>query len=359
MSQRMENWLYDPALSYADNMKQGPSGDFDNQPPYQNIGEPQYDFFGTKVYSPFGIAAGPLTKAQFVKSALDRGYDIVTFKSVRTGEYPCHPLPNVTPIEIDELDPHNTDNPIVAKSSYKPPLTLANSFGVPSYAPEIWQKEMKQSFNALGLGQAMLVAFQGTDRGKGHKAFIEDHVKGTELLKEAGATVVEVNLSCPNEGSPQLLCFDIDTTRQIIEKIRVKDGNTKIIVKITYFSDKNLLRKFVQQIGPLVDGIIAINTIGTRVVNKDGSQFFPGDTARAKPGISGHALRPMAIAMVARLASLREEFSLDFKIIGVGGVQTPEDFHAHRNAGADFVMGLTGVMWNPRLAAEIKESLTV
>ena len=61
--------------------------------------------------------------------------------------------------------------------------------------------------------------------------------------------------------------------------------------------------------------------------------------------------------MVGRLKNHRDEFSYDFKIIGIGGVMSPTDFHDHRQAGADFVMGLTGVMWDPNLAAEIKETL--
>src|SRR4051812_17231427 len=76
MAQQLKNWLYDPKYSFADNLKYGPFGDFDKKSAYKNVGEPQYDFFGTKVYSPFGIAAGPLPQAKFVKSALDKGYDI-------------------------------------------------------------------------------------------------------------------------------------------------------------------------------------------------------------------------------------------------------------------------------------------
>lgn len=58
--------------------------------------------------------------------------------------------------------------------------------------------------------------------------------------------------------------------------------------------------------------------------------------------------------MVERLKHLREENGLDYQIIGVGGVTTPDDYQRFREAGADAVMSATGAMWNPYLAQEIK-----
>lgn len=47
-------------------------------------------FFGFKVNSPFGIPAGPLINGNFVKAALNKGFDICTYKTVRSGKYPYH-----------------------------------------------------------------------------------------------------------------------------------------------------------------------------------------------------------------------------------------------------------------------------
>jgi dihydroorotate dehydrogenase (NAD+) catalytic subunit len=355
--QKLTNWLYDPKYDFFDNLKKGPSKSIDQLPPYINRGEPKYEFFGLKVYSPFGIAAGPLPKAEFISSALNRGYDIVTFKSVRTGLYPSHPLPNVLPLSSGGLDPKDTDKPILLANEYAHPLSLANSFGIPSFTPEIWQGEMKKSFQLLGKGQAMLAAFQGTVRDDGHEAFINDHVKGVGLLKETGANIVEINLSCPNEGSKTLLCFDIQSTSQILKLIRKKYPSTKLIIKIAYFNDKKLLHSLIKEIGDLVDGITAINTVGAKVVDETGKQAFPGSIARLKPGISGKPIRHLGLEMVKNLKKYRGDLGLNYKIIGVGGVLTAQDYHEYRSTGADYVMGLTGVMWNPNLAAEIKASL--
>ena len=58
--------------------------------------------------------------------------------------------------------------------------------------------------------------------------------------------------------------------------------------------------------------------------------------------------------MVARLAAIREKLGLDFAINGVGGVVSPADYQAYRDAGADSVMSATGAMWDAELAHKIK-----
>jgi len=61
--------------------------------------------------------------------------------------------------------------------------------------------------------------------------------------------------------------------------------------------------------------------------------------------------------MVKNLKKIKEKNVYQFKIKGVGGVITPEDYKEYINAGADVVMSATGSMWNPYLAKEIKEGL--
>jgi dihydroorotate dehydrogenase (NAD+) catalytic subunit len=355
MAQQLTKFLYDPDLSFYDNLKQGPWVS-DDEPAFRNVGEPQVNFFDSKVYSPFGIAAGPLPMAHFVKAAFDKGFDIITFKTVRTREFPCFPHPNVYPLAIDQLDPM-LKTPVQTRPDYRFPLTIANSFGIPSFDPSVWQEEIRKSFAHTGKGQALLVAFQGTDPNKGHEAYVYDHVKGVQLLYETGARVVEINFSCPNTDSPKLLCFDPETCREIIVAVREKVGDVKLLVKVAYFTTDTQLREFVQTVGPYVDGITAINTEPVKVINAEGKPAFPDSLARVRPGVSGHAIKHLAVDMVRRLAAARDELGLDYKIIGVGGVQSAEDFHEHRAAGADFVMSLTGAMWNPDLAAEIKASM--
>ena len=54
--------------------------------------------------------------------------------------------------------------------------------------------------------------------------YIEDFALGARLLKETGVKMIEVNLSCPNEGTANLLCFDIDRARRVVERIQEEIG---------------------------------------------------------------------------------------------------------------------------------------
>lgn len=346
--------LYNDQLDYEENKAQGPFGSYEDGKAYANIGEPKYEFFGVPVSSPFGIAAGPLSSNNLVKAVLDKGYDIVTLKSVRTASYPCNVMPQVRPVKIQQMDLQNQSQKFEIDTEYRTLLAVANSFGIPSVDPSEWQPLMKQAFTLPGNGQSLLVAFQGTTRGEGDQAFIDDHVKGIRLIRQTGAKTIEINLSCPNEGSPVLLCFDILTCENVIKAVRDEHPDINLIVKITYFVDKQQLKNFVTKIGPLVDGISANNTIGRPVVDEEGKEVFPG---RPTAGISGAPIKQAGIETVSELARLRKELGLSYKILGIGGVLSPVDFQDYLDAGADFVFSVTGAMWNSMLAQEIKADL--
>lgn len=348
--------LYDDQLGFYENKAQGPFGDYaDDSKQYQNQGEPQYDFFGTPVYSPFGIAAGPLPTAKFIKAAMSKGFDIATLKSVRTDTFPLNEYPHVRPIQQKTaIDPSNSQ-PLVVADSYDEPLAVTNSFGIPSVKPEEWQPDMREAIKVPGKGQALLVAFQGTARGKGRDDFIQDHVKGIELIKATGAdNVIEINLSCPNEGESVLACFDTDITTRIVNAVREAYPDLKFFIKLAYFADKEQLRGLVKSVGGIVDGISAINTIPMLIVDQQGKDAYPG---RPTAGVSGAPVKWAGLEMTKYLKQYREEFAYDYKIVGIGGVLNAQDFHEYLQAGADTVMAVTGPMWNPNIAAEIKASL--
>lgn len=345
--------LYDDTKDFEVNKAEGPYGDYANiDEPYNNTDEPKYDFFGTPVYSPFGIAAGPLPTPKFIDAALKKGFDIVTLKSVRTDVFPLNPFPQVRPVVVSgNLDPTET---VAVADKYSWPVAVANSFGIPSVKPEVWQPMMKESFALTQPGQALLVAFQGTARGTGADDFVQDHVDGVRMIVETGADVIEINLSCPNEGEENLACFDVPMTTRIVNAVRDEFPNIKLLIKLAYFEDKQHLRRLVESVGAKLDGISAINTMATAVVDHDGKEVFPG---RPKAGVSGAPIKWAGLEMTKSLVGLRDQLGMNYKVIGIGGVTSASDFHEYIDAGADYVMSVAGAMWNPELAAEIKASL--
>ena len=352
--------FYDPEKSYEENFQEGPFGAFADGKTIESVQSrtlhKQYDFMGFKVNSPFGIAAGPLINGKFAQAALDKGFDIVTYKTVRTRQYACHPWPNVLSVEVSgDLTLKKAEEGIVANKNYSEPLSITNSFGVPSFPPEFWQEDIKKVVKNLRKGQILVGAFQRTKKEIPNvEEYIKDFIRAAKLMKETGVQVMEVNFSCPNEGTTELLCYDVERSVEVLKAIKREIQDIPLIVKISYFKDEELLSNFIKEVGSLVQGISAINTIFSKIVDEKGGEILPG---RTYSGVCGYAIKWAGLDMVARLKKLREEFGYTYTIIGVGGVMTPEDFFEYRNAGADIVMSATGAMWNPYLAKEIKERL--
>ncbi len=350
--------FYDPEKSYEDNFTEGPFGYFAEPGVTTQNGEPAYNFFGHKVYSPFGIPAGPLINGKFVQAALDKGFDIVVYKTVRTRKYPCHQWPNILSVQVDgDLTLEKASEKLTANHDFHEPLSITNSFGVPSPDPDFWKEDIKKLIDHQRPGQVVIGGFQGTNMGDGNiEAYIEDYRIAARMLKDIGVQVFEVNFSCPNEGTANLLCFDVDRGAVIAKAIKEVIGDLPLIVKTAYFKDQEHLRDFVKRVGSVVDGLSTINTIAAEIVDEHGHQALPGE-GRSRSGVCGESIKWAGLDMVKRLKALREELGLTFTIIGVGGVMTPADFHEYRHAGADVVMSATGAMWNPRLAEEIKQTL--
>ncbi len=350
--------FYDPTKSYEENYEHGPFGLFAEPGVFENKSDPKEEFLGHKVYLPFGIPAGPVVNGRYVQAALDKGYDLVVYKTVRTASYACHPWPNVLPVEVEGyLTLQKAEQPLITKSEYSEPLSITNSFGVPSFDPSVWQPDLKALVSQMRPGQLVIGSFQGTKQKDGSvENYIQDFITGARLLKETGVPIMEVNLSCPNEGSGHLLCFDTERTAIIVEAIKNEIGSLPLIIKVAYFADQEKLKTFVQAVSPNVDGISAINTIPAEIRDSRGEQALPGE-GRLRSGVCGAGIRWAGLEMVARLKQLREDLGLKFAIVGVGGVMTPEDYFAYRKVGADAVMSATGAMWNPALAQEIKGQL--
>ncbi|OGI60804.1 hypothetical protein A2641_02405 [Candidatus Nomurabacteria bacterium RIFCSPHIGHO2_01_FULL_37_25] len=350
--------FYDPQRSYEENYKEGPFGVFADGEIITNEGDPCYDFLGFKVNSPFGIPAGPLLNGNFAQAALDKGFDIVTYKTVRSEAYPCHPWPNILSVIVDgDLTLEKAEGKLVADDNYHEPISITNSFGVPSRVPEFWVKDLKTVIKNIHGGQVVVGSFQGTKKeGQNAEEYIDDYKITAQFLKNTGVKVIEVNLSCPNEGTNNLLCFDTERSVKVVRVIKEVIGDIPLIIKIAYFKDENVLKSFVKEIGGIVQGISAINTISAEIVDEKGNQALSG-AGRLRSGVCGAGIKWAGLDMVKKLKKLRGELGYSYTIIGVGGVMNVDDFFEYRDAGADIVMSATGAMWNPYLAKEIKEKL--
>jgi len=346
--------FFDPNRDYDDNCENGPFASCDNSDDDFNTSK-FYDFLGIGVRFPFGIPAGPLPNSRFIKFAFDYGFDLPYYKTVRTREYSCAKFPNVIPVDVlDNLTLENAKKGVFANDDFNIDfLAITNSFGVPSQDPNVWQQDMEKAVKSAKNGQVMIASFQGTDDKKGFDTFMKDNVLASKLVKETGAKIIEMNLSCPNEGKNDLLCFDTDAVEKISDKIKNEIGNIPLLLKISFFENNDNLRDFVFRLSKIVDGFSAINTIAAKVKNKDGSQALPGK-GRLISGVCGSPIKWAGLDMTKRLSSLRKKLKKKFAIVGTGGVSNCDDFDNYRENGADAVMSASFAMWNCNLAKEIR-----
>lgn len=349
--------FYDPGKTYDQNYEGGPFGEFARPHQARKFSrEPRYEFLGYKINLPFGIPAGPLINSKFAKSAFEMGFDVNVYKTVRSTFYPCHPFPNVLAVRVDgDLTLEKAKEKLVADTNFFPPLSITNSFGVPSKYPQTWQEDVRKALSYQQVGQLLILSFMGTVReNQSQDEFVQDYILTAKLSMETGVHALEVNLSCPNIGNEGLVCYNLEATERICDGIRNVIGNIPLVLKIGYFQDDNQLFRIAEIANKYADAIAAINTIQAEIVDKQGNQVLPG-VMRSKSGICGAGIRWAGLDMTKRLADIRKNNNFDFEIIGVGGVMTPQDYFEYRKEGADLVQSATGAMWNPFLAWEIAE----
>lgn len=343
--------FYNPSISYEENYAQGPFGLFTQLNGVEQISSKPQKFLNIDVNLAFGMPAGPLLNANYIKAAFSYGFDLCVYKTVRTKLQKCHPLPNVLSVHPEGKLSSNLDT-VFADTNYTQPLSITNSFGVPSFAPDVWQPDMADAVAAAKRGQCVIGSFQGT---QGNGIIEKDYALAAKLVRETNAPILEANLSCPNEGASKLLCFDIDKVERIANEIKTAVPDRPLILKLAYFPDNEKIISLLSRVGKIIDGVSAINTLSAKPVDANNNPAL--GAKRVEGGICGDAIRWAGLDMVSRLAKFRQEMNLTFAIIGVGGVSSSEHYHQFIANGADAAMSATGAMWNPLLAIEIKKSI--
>jgi dihydroorotate dehydrogenase (NAD+) catalytic subunit len=359
MSNTNTQWFYDPNKTFDQNMDDGPY--FDSIPELERTDKPRFDFLGFPIYLPFGIAAGTLPTAKHVKAAFDWGYDVATYKTMRSVAYPANQFPNIIPIETSgDVTLDQAESGLIKADDYPgdyKKIVITNSFGNSGRGPDYWVDDMKIAAESAGLGQVMIASAFGTPRdGDTSEDFWQDFADTAKMQKDAGAKIIELNLSCPNVVGEGIVCYTKEAVVGICERTKKAIGTTPLLIKLGYFSDEQqtLLEEIIAEVDQYIAGVSLINTILAKVYDKNGNQALPGE-GRLKSGLCGAGIKWAGLEMVKRLADLRDSKGYQYQIVGVGGVMTPDDFFEYREVGADLVQACTGPMWNPNLAREIAQ----
>ncbi len=326
------------------------------------------DFFGFKTALPIGVAAGTIHNLRYMEASMKDGFELLTWKTFRSehrlahrnnGDYLGHNIIFLPSETISKKDMGALRTGYIKQQDTPEFVSVTNSVGMPSPHPLDWVNMVKDGQKlAKKYNKAIITSVVGTARKDDDIfALARDYAFLARFAELAGEKIIELNLSCPNvSGKEGVIYKDIKSSKIIAKTAReaLRDKNTKLLLKLGY-ANKGFYKRFLKATSEFIDGVVAINTIPMKVVDKKGKQALPGGLSS---GTCGYAILDRAVEAVENLAKAKKELSLkNVKIIGCGGVTTPDGFMRHINAGAEFVMVATASLFNPQLPLQLAEYL--
>ena len=309
-----------------------------------------WDFCGLPVNSPLGVPAGPLLNSHWILHYASLGFDVLTYKTVRSAERKCYGLPNLLPVEGGRL--RGEGGEVVARDGAGFD-TWAISFGMPSKDPSVWRKDVELARKGLKKKQVLVVSVVASPQaGWTVDQVAEDFALCAKWAKESGAQVVEPNLSCPNvctqEGD---LYLSPVAAGEVARAVRAAVGGLPVVLKAGLFPDSAAAGCFVDAVAPFADAISSTNSITAKVRGEDGELLFDS----LKRGIGGAAIEQRCMEEIGMLGRVVREKGSSLRLVAVGGVRNAEQVKARLGAGAHHVQLATAAMLNPRVALEIRK----
>ena len=170
----------------------------------------------------------------------------------------------------------------------------------------------------------------------------------TEKFNAArGISALELNLSCPNLGKKTLVAQDPKATYRIVKAVK-KISKYPVIAKLSpNVTDITAIAKAAEDAG--ADGLSLVNTFTGMAIDIKTRKPVLGNITG---GVSGPAIRPIAVYMVYRTAQ-----KVKVPIIAMGGIMTAEDAVQYIIAGATMIAVGTANFINPRAPLDVLEGI--
>lgn len=179
----------------------------------------------------------------------------------------------------------------------------------------------------------------------------EDYIEAAKIAQNANIPAIEVNVSCPNVKQG---CLEFGTNPESLGKLTYeirKVFNGFLIIKLTpNVADIESLAFSAEKNG--ANAISAINTLkglGVKI------EILPNGNIRktsVQGGLSGKCIKPVALSMVKRIASI-----VKIPVIGIGGISCTDDVLEFFSVGAEAVQIGTENFTNPAVTEDIIKGL--
>jgi dihydroorotate dehydrogenase len=320
---------------------------------------PMKTFFGFPVRSRFGIPPSILPTSRWVSTYSRLGFDILSYKTVRSVPRFCGSPPNWAYLDEASLGASlaNAELPILVTDrapTSAARTTTGGSFGLPSTAPDVWEDDIPRARAGVANGQVFIASIVGTATPESSEdAFVKDFGDLAGRVARLGAQIVEIDLSCPNVGKAEgMLYMNVPLCERITRLVRKAASGCPVLLKIGAIPDDDRLIALMKAIAGMAEGLVLINAPGRRIINADGTSYF--GKGREFAGVTGAAIKPLALGCVKQGVRLIEQHKLPLQVVACGGIATTADIREFIAAGACAAVSATAAMFNPYMAVDLK-----
>ncbi len=178
---------------------------------------------------------------------------------------------------------------------------------------------------------------------------VAEYVAVAERLEaERGISAFELNISCPNvDAGGMAFGTSCPAAAEVVRAVRAATGKTLIVKLSPNVTDIVEIARAVEAEG--ADALSLINTLLGMAVD---TRTFRPRLARGVGGLSGPAIRPVAVRMVWQVAR-----AVDVPVIGMGGITCAEDAAEFMLAGATAVAVGTANFVDPMATVAVVDGL--
>lgn len=221
---------------------------------------------------------------------------------------------------------------------FETPSGMINAIGIENPGIDVFITEKLPAFKKIGVPLIISILGHTPEQFVG---IIE------KLNSQQGIAAVELNLSCPNLKFQTLVAQDPQVTQALVHKIKAI-SKFPIIAKLSpNVTDIAAIALAAQDGG--ADAVSLVNTFNAMAVDVRTRRSRIGNFTG---GLSGPAIRPMAVYMVYSVAK-----AVKVPVIGMGGIMTADDALEFLIAGATMVAVGTANFVNPRAPLEVLEGI--
>ncbi len=283
---------------------------------------------GIKFPNPIGLAAGFDKNGRTPNAMTALGFGFVEVGSITAVPSVGNPKPRAFRLAEDE--------------------SLINRMGLNNDGAQVITKRLSSTSTNIPLGVNIAKTNDASIHGD---AAIQDYIYSYELAKNV-ADYITVNISCPNTGEGKTF-EDPSALRDLLSGLNLKNSSVPTLVKFSVDTDRATLQQLIELCESLyVDGYVATNTSSTRLgLATSAAQL----QEIGNGGLSGAAISTRSTHVVSWIYDVLKGSK---PIIGVGGINSPEQALAKLNAGANLIQVYTGLIYEgPSLVKQIKNAI--